>query len=148
MFKPKKILVPTDFSEYSDKALQKALDIAQQSGAEINLLHVITQEIRQCMSDYCFPIEEFQQFVDKMRATAQEDLAKELEKFPVAKEMKITTELREGVPYDQILQFQTEKGSDLIVIASHGRSGITKYLMGSVASHVAKGAKCEVLLVK
>ena len=54
MFKPKKILVPTDFSEYSDKALQKALDIAQQSGAEINLLHVITQEIRQCMSDYCF----------------------------------------------------------------------------------------------
>ena len=148
MFKPKKILVPTDFSEYSDKALQKALDIAQQSGAEINLLHVITQEIRQCMSDYCFTTEEFQQFVDKMRATAQEDLAKELEKFPVAKEVKIITEIREGVPYDQILQSQAEKGSDLIVIASRGRSGITRYLMGSVASHVSKGAKCEVLLVK
>ena len=81
-----------------------------------------------------------------MRATAQEDLAKELEKFPVAKEVKITTEIREGVPYDQILQSQTEKGSDLIVIASHGRSGITRFFMGSVASHVAKGANARYCL--
>ena len=100
------------------------------------------------MSDYCFTTEEFQQFVDKMRATAQEDLAKELEKFPIAKEVKIITEIREGVPYDQILQFQAEKGSDLIVIASRGRSGIAGFFMGSVASHVSKGAQCEVLLVK
>ena len=47
MFLPKKILVPTDFSEYSDRAFQKALDIAQQGGAEITLLNVIGQDIRE-----------------------------------------------------------------------------------------------------
>jgi nucleotide-binding universal stress UspA family protein len=100
------------------------------------------------MADYCFTDEEFKQFTDKLRESAQEEATKQVEKFPESKEVKISIEVREGVPYEEILKYQAEKGSDLIVIASHGRSGIAKYFMGSVASKVLKGAKCEVLLVK
>jgi len=54
----------------------------------------------------------------------------------------------EGIPYEEILKFQEQNEVDLIVIASHGRSAIAKYFLGSVSSNVLKGAKCEVLLVK
>ena len=62
--------------------------------------------------------------------------------------MKASTEVRNGIPYQEILKIQEEKGLDLIVIASHGRSAVTTYLMGNVTSRVLKVAKCQVLLVK
>jgi nucleotide-binding universal stress UspA family protein len=60
----------------------------------------------------------------------------------------LMTVVRQGVPYEEILKYQSENNFDLIVIASHGRSGIAKYLMGSVATKVVNGAKCEVLVLK
>src|SRR5512139_4081848 len=56
MFTPKAILVPTDFSEYSDRAVKEAVDIAAQNNAKIYLLHVVDQ-LQQCAIDYCIPIE-------------------------------------------------------------------------------------------
>jgi len=148
MFKPKKILVPTDFSEYSDKALQKALDIAKEEGSEILFFHVIHDDFQTCVVDYCFTVNEIEAIKSRMFKAATENMQKQLDKFPLSKEVNVSTEVRNGVPYHEILKYQEEKNADLIVIASHGRSGITGYFMGSVASHVAKGAKCEVLLVK
>jgi nucleotide-binding universal stress UspA family protein len=148
MFLPKKILVPTDFSEYSDRAFQKALDIAQQGGAEITLLNVIGQDIRECMSDYCFTPDEFERFKKGIAESSQEYLKKQLQKFTVPQGIPVTTVVRQGVPYEEILKYQSENNFDLIVIASHGRSGIAKYLMGSVATKVVNGAKCEVLILK
>ncbi len=58
MFKPKKILVPTDFSEHSDKALEKALDIAKEEGSEIVFFHVIHEDFQTCVVDYCFTVDE------------------------------------------------------------------------------------------
>lgn len=148
MFKPKKILVPTDFSEYSGKALQKALDIAKEEGSEILLFHVIHADFQICVVDYCFAEEEIEAVKGRIFKAATENMQKQLDNLPLSKEVKVSTEVRNGIPYDEILKFQEEKNVDLIVIASHGRSGITGYFIGSVASHVAKGAKCEVLLVK
>lgn len=148
MFQPKKILVPTDFSEYSDKAVQKALDIAQESGAMITLLHVIGEDIRECMSDYCFTPDELERFKKGLFESSEGYLKRQLEKFPGTQTAKITSAVRQGIPYEEILQYQSNNNFDLIVIASHGRSGIAKYLMGSVATKVIKGAKCEVLVLK
>lgn len=148
MFKPKRILVPTDFSEHSDKALQKALDIWEQSGAEITLLHVISQDIRECMSDYCFTPDELERLRNGFIESSQVYLKTQLNKITVAQAATIKTAVRQGVPYEEILHYQSENDFDLIVIASHGRSGIAKYLMGSVATKVVNGAKCEVLVVK
>jgi universal stress protein A len=148
MFKPKKILVPTDFSEYSSKALQKALDIAKEEGSEILLFHVIHNDFQTCVVDYCFTVDEIESIKSRMFAVSKENMQKELDKFPLSKEVKVSAEVRNGIPYEEILKFQEEKGADLIVISSHGRSAIKTYLMGSVTSRVLKRAKCEVLLVK
>lgn len=148
MFLPKKILVPTDFSEHSDRALQKALDMAQQARAQVTLLHVIVQDIRECMSDYCFTPDEFERFKKGIIVSSEEYLKRQLSKFIIPQGVKVDSTVRQGVPYEEILKHQSENRVDLIVIASHGRSGIAKYLMGSVATKVVSGAKCDVLIVK
>lgn len=148
MFEPKKILVPIDFSEYSAKAVERAIDIAKQNDAEVILLHVITQDVKTCYMDYCLTEDEVKQFEMRMIEGAKDRLQKEPAKFPLASEVKISTEVRTGVPYEEILKFELLNGVDLIVIASQGRSAIAKYFLGSVSSHVLKEAKCEVLLVK
>ena len=53
MFTPKTILVPTDFSESSDRALEKAVDMAEKYNAKVILLHVIDEKVQQCAADYC-----------------------------------------------------------------------------------------------
>jgi len=84
----------------------------------------------------------------RMFAAATENMQKQLDKLSLSKEVNVSTEVRNGIPYDEILKYEEEKGVDLIVISSHGRSAIKTYLMGSVTSRVLKRAKCEVLLVK
>ncbi|MCX8022652.1 MAG: universal stress protein [Syntrophorhabdaceae bacterium] len=148
MLKPTKILVPTDFSEFSDKALNQALDIAIQYKAKVYLLHVVHEQVYSCGGDYCFTPNDLQRMQENIISAAQMNLAKQLEKFPQAKEVEVTTDVMSGLPYEAILKEAEDKGIDLIVISSLGRSGIAKYIIGSVARNVLKGAKCPVLLTK
>ena len=149
MLKPTKILVPTDFSEYSDKALKQALDIAKQYGAKVFLFHVIHEEVHQCVVDYCITEEQLAAVKEQMMSEARASLEKQLAKFPLqTAEVEVVSDVKLGVPYEAILEEGKEKGIDLIVIASLGRTGIAKYLIGSVARNVLKGAKCPVLLTK
>jgi universal stress protein A len=152
MLMPTKILVPTDFSEYSDKALEQALDIAKEYHSKVYLLHVIQTElygpVAWTSSDLGLSKELWQQVRDRYRAERGERMQNQLSKFPQAKEVEVVTNIRLGVPYEEILKEGKEKGIDLIVIASLGRTGIAKYLIGGVARNVAKGSKCPVLLTK
>jgi nucleotide-binding universal stress UspA family protein len=134
MLKPTKILVPTDFSEYSDRALKQALDIAKEYGAEVYVLHVAHEE-SYFLSDF-------------NEAPVREAIQKQLDKFPQSKVVKVIADVRRGLHYEAILEEAEKKNIDLIVIASLGQSGIAKYLIGSVARNVLKGAKCPVLLTK
>lgn len=144
---PQQILVPTDFSPYADKALQEGLFLAKQFNARLHLLHVV-QDIQQCAADYCLEAKLVEEYRTSGIAASKEKLKSELDKYPEAKDLQITTNVRVGRPDDEILKEQVEKNIDLIVIASHGRTGILKTLMGSVADRVSHGAKCEVMLVK
>ena len=147
MFAPKQILVPTDFSTYSDKSLKEAIDIAKQHGSTIHLLHVINI-LHQCSVDYCIDSKVVAELEKQSTERATKMMAEETDKFPEAKAITIIPEIRKGTPYEEILKNQKEKNIDLIVIASHGTTGLLHYFMGSIAEKVTKGAKCPVLLMR
>jgi nucleotide-binding universal stress UspA family protein len=151
MLKPTKILVPTDFSEYSDRALKQAFDIAKHYNAKVFLLHVVHGEGYFSTADFAISTEMMQKINNAAFARAQDSLDKQLYGFPQAQEIEeveVVTNIRQGVPYEEILKEAKEQEIDLIVIASLGRSGISKYLIGSVSRNVLKGARCPVLLTK
>ncbi len=149
MFRPTAILVPTDFSHPSDKALEEALDIAKQYTAKVHLLHVVPQDLDyMCSVDYCMDAGTIQQLTDQARSGATESLQKQLKKFPLAQGVDVVTEVRKGHPAEEILKVQEERGIDLIVMAPLGRAGISKFLLGSVTNNVIKTARSLVLLVR
>jgi universal stress protein A len=148
MFAPKNILVPTDFSKYSDAALKKAVDIATGNDTNIYLLHVIDEQIRQCAVDYCLSIEVVTKLEKDSVKASRDRLKKEAEAIIKSKKLKVIFDVKNGVPSEVILSEQKAKKIDLIIIASHGKTGILKQLMGSVADKVIKGAKCPVIVVK
>ena len=148
MLKPTKILVPTDFSEHSDRALNQALDIAKQYNAKVYLFHTIHLAIHRCAMDYNISEEMIGELKKQAIDAAYNSMKKQLEKFPQSREVEVYTDIATGITYDAILQEAKEKKVDLIVIASLGQSGIAKYLIGGVARNVLKGAICPVLLTK
>jgi universal stress protein A len=147
MFEPKKILVPTDFSKYSDRAVQEAVDIASKYNANVVLLHVIDDNIRQCAADYCLSNEVVKQFEDESMKASKDKLQKSV-KVAELKKVDISLEIKRGVPSEVILDEQLKKGIDLIVIASHGKTGILRHLIGSVTDKVIRAAKCPVLVIR
>jgi len=122
----KTILVPTDFLEPSDIALQIAIDLAKQQKAKIHLLHVLP----------------FLKAADKM-----EMMQKQLAKFTEAKSVEIVPEIRKGKVYEEILKIQTEKNIDLIIIARHNKTESLFTFFRSVTEKVKKYAQCSVLVV-
>ena len=149
MLKPARILVPTDFSEYSDRALAQGLDIAQQYEAKLFLLHVLHGDIYRTVLEFTF-LEEAVRHSTRDRAVdwARESLREQLGRFPRAKDLAVAAHVRWGIPYEEILKEEMEERIDLIVIATLGRSAIARYLIGNVARNVLKGSKCPVLLTK
>jgi universal stress protein A len=148
MLTPTKILVPTDFSGYSDRALGQALDIAKEYRSKVFLLHVVHGNVYGVRLDFIIPDEVMQKINDDIVAWAKKSLQNQLNHFTRAKEVEVATNVRQGIPYDEILKEEKEKGIDLIVIASLGRTGMAKYLIGGVARNVLKGSTCPVLLTK
>jgi len=147
MFTPKTILVPTDFSEFSDRAVRQAADIAEQSNAKIYLLHVV-DKLEQCAIDYCIPLETMMKVQSDSEKEATRKMQEEANRILQSKKIDVAFDVKSGVPFEEILKAQQERKADLIVIASHGRTGILKSLIGSVAERVMREAKCPVLLVR
>ena len=149
MLVPTRILVPTDFSEYSDKALRQALDIAKRYHARVYVLHVIHERMSDRLDDYGLTYPAFIEDMEgEMIDGARKKMETQLGKFPDTKELEVICEAVIGNTPETILEEETKKGIDLIVIASLGKTGIAKYLIGSVARNVLKAAKCPVLLTK
>lgn len=147
MFAPKRILVPTDFSDYSDEALKQALELARQYNSKVYLLHV-AEPVSQCTVDYCSDTSTFRQAEDAEIRKAREMMQEELKKFSEFQEIEVISDIREGEPVQEILKEQEEKGVDLIVMPSHGKTGFIKRLMGQISEKVMEEAKSPVLLVR
>ena len=149
MFAPKKILVPTDFSVYSDNAFNVAIDIAKQYKSGIYLLHVIDDGFQQCAVDYCINEDVLQRIYQESGKSAQDKLQKDAKKFDHdTSGVEITYDVKRGIPYEEILKEQEEKKIDLMVMASHGKTGILHNLMGSVVEKVIRRVKCPLLLIR
>ncbi len=147
MLMPTKILVPTDFSQYSDRALAQAIDIAQEYKAQVYVLHVVSEKIGHSIDDYGLTPRSIKQMETKMINGARKN-SKKIAKFPQVNSLEIFGEVVMGNPAEMIINTQKEKKIDLIVISSLGQTGLAKYLLGSVARNVLKGSTCPVLLTK
>ena len=141
-----RILVPTDFSKHSEVALTYAVALAERFAAEIFLLNVV-QDLALFIPDAVAVAPPIAAPVEQFTAAAQEaldQLAKttRLESFPVHREV------REGTPFYEIIRFAREQDIDLIVMGTHGHTGLTHVLLGSVTEKVVRKAPCPVLTVR
>lgn len=137
----KKILVPTDGSEFAKKAQMHALFLAKVSGAEIVAVSVTENNFVNGL-----PLDdEIYQLNQVLNERSEENL-KEFDKLN-EDDIKITHVIREGSPARVILEVANEEQTDLIVMGSSGKSGFDRFIMGSVADKVVNSAKCAVLVV-
>jgi len=149
MVKFEHILVPTDFSEFSRYALDYAITIAKTFGARITLTH-ITNENELVALQQVSPYFEPGKLEELMRQRESED-QKQLDGFippELTKGIKVETIHKVGIPFVEIIKAAREKGVDLIVMATHGRSGLSHILLGSVAEKVVRKAPCPVLSIR
>ena len=140
-----RILWPTDFSPLAKAALPHAVGLAAEADAELVLLHVLPS-----LAAYATPEVSGALSVSlqrKTRVAAQRELRR-LETQVKAPNIRMHTVLTEGVPFDQILRAARRLRCDLIVLATHGRTGLVHTIMGSVAENVLRRAPCPVLTVR
>ncbi len=140
----KTILCPIDFSEISAKALDYAVFLASYHHAELLILHVVEQLHE--FEHYQILVLTPQELAEKMEKQAYEELNRLTEQ--IKKTVKVETVVRQGKPFVEIIKEAKEKDMDLIVMASHGRTGVSHMLMGSVAEKVVRKASCPVLIVR
>jgi nucleotide-binding universal stress UspA family protein len=140
-----KILVPVDFSEHSVEAVRQAREIAGRFNAELHLVTVVepwppaasmTAELYPVFRDYVLEA--------SARATAQlNELA-----GGIAGSTPVHHVTRAGHVQQEIVKYIEENGIDLVVLGTHGRSGLSHWFMGSVAEKVARFASCSVLIAR
>jgi universal stress protein A len=138
----KRILVPIDFSESSEKALRYALRFAEQFGSSITLLHVIQPMVYP--ADFGYPPTVLDTLDDTVRRQIQERLGR----LASGISGKVKHLIRLGQPYHEITTTAKELDMDLIIISTHGRTGLKHVLMGSTAERVLRHAPCPVLTVR
>lgn len=143
-----KILVPTDFSDSANAALQEACRFAERFGAELHLLHVVDDVV--VFAPHPFPGLP-PMAVENLLADQQKAASQQLAKLPDSEWVKglvVVRSVARGRPADVILEYAKNQSIDLIVQATHGRTGLTHLLLGSVAENVVRRASCPVLTVR
>ena len=145
MFAPKRILVPTDFSEDSDRALREAIDIARSLNAKIFLLHV-DETIPAVGGDYVVSEQTIKAVEKEDERISKAKMFEEIRKVAMEADVEIEVEERHGPTRDEILNYGQEKGVDLIVIEPHSRKGL-KSLLGGITDQLIKEATCPLLVL-
>lgn len=135
-----KILFPTDFSGSSEAALRLATSLAHDTGAQMLIVHVEDPPTPYAANEYMTPV-----MTDSAKRELAELLSNVVPTNPVVRyEHRILT----GDPAREIVQLAAQESVDLIVMGTHGRTGLSRLLMGSVAETVVRRADCPVLTIK
>jgi nucleotide-binding universal stress UspA family protein len=140
----KTILVPSDFSECSDAAVRYGLELARRFDAKLHLLHVIRDPATQpwaaegLSAAMLESVEQWQQRAGARLAAS----------VPAGDAARVTVEVPIAMPYQEILRYAADHAIDLIVMGTHGRSGVSHILLGSIAEKVVRRAPCPVLTVR
>ena len=141
----RRILVPIDFSDHSKKALQYAIPFAEQFKSSIDLLYVVEPTIYP--ADFSFGQVGFPSVEDELRQRGAEEL-QALMRNEIGTRVDSRFAVKTGKAFNEIDQYAKEEGIDLIIIATHGHSGMEHVLFGSTAEKVVRYAPCPVLVVR
>lgn len=142
--KVNRILLPTDLSESADHAMKQAVELAAQRRAKIDVFHVVTLD----EEDPTHLQQKLEDYLDKVEKEVFEDLSTRTETIRsrgIAVEISVA---RSFFPHEAILDRVEETKPDLIVMGTHGRSGVKKLFLGSVAANVVRRASCDVMTVR
>jgi universal stress protein A len=140
----KRILFPTDFSRLSGVALDYASRLAAESGARLYIVHVDDQFLHSAsMGEAGYP------YAALAESEARQAWRDQLSRIkPTVAGVTFEHQFLDGATIEELLQFAKREEIDLIVMGSHGRTGLSRLLMGSVAEAVTRRAECPVLIVK
>ena len=147
MFNVDSIIVPTDFSDYSDLAFRRALDLAEACNAKIVLTHVVVE------APDIFALDRFnkegqKKIMKDLEKQCKESFEEQLTKFPQAQKVDVETKVLRGIPSKEILNLQKKISADMLVIATYGQTAIEEFLWGNTASKLIRYSKCSVLVVR
>ncbi len=138
------ILVPTDFSPFSDLALENAASLAEKFGAKITILHVLTlAEVNALTSQ---PGNPWENVMLNIQNDTREEFQKNAGNYSLVEEPVL--EVAVGEPAEEIAKFAEENGVNLIVMGTHGRTGLASIFLGSVTIGVIKKTCLPVMVVK
>lgn len=146
MIQIERILAPTDFSVHAEHALRYACGLAERLGADLLVLHVLSEIVPTGPDPLLMPVMP-PQFYQDDEDRASRSLQKVLD--PAwGKPRSVSTAVRWGTPAEAIVDFAAEQTADLVVISTHGRSGLSHVLLGSVAERIVREAPCPVLTIR
>jgi nucleotide-binding universal stress UspA family protein len=143
-FKLSHILVPTDFSPNSEKAMCDAIELAKLARAQVTLLHVVPEPSALDYTMQGIPVDEIQGWQDEAAKKLAEQLAKAKLEYQGVESIQ-TIALH---PRDEIVRAATQLSADLLVLSTHGYTGWKHLLFGSDAEQILEHAPCPVLIVR
>jgi universal stress protein A len=145
----KKILAPIDFSPHSMDAMRAAMELAKDVGAEVHLVHVIAPHHTFIPLPLATSAEQSRELAREaaMLEQAEEELA-HLKKDEFGDSNKVFTYAVVGHPVAKLVDYAKEQAIDLIVMATHGRSGVEHILLGGTTEKIVRGAPCSVLVIR
>jgi nucleotide-binding universal stress UspA family protein len=140
-----KILTAIDFSENSDYAFDYALTLAKQFDSQLAILHVINEPVD--LRGFYVPHISFEQLEKEIEEGAEKMMAKFCG-LKMGDFTNFTTSIVTGIPYEEIIRTAEEAAASLIVLGTHGRTGLDHLIFGSTAERVVRGASCPVLTIR
>ena len=147
MIRLQRVLVPIDFSEFGKHALRYGCEFARRFGAELHVMHVV-EDIYPMVPEAGMLLPAQGDYLLELQNSAR----KALEKLPEAEWAHgiadIVRHVGTGTPFLEVIRYAKEHDIDLIVIGTHGRSGLVHMLMGSVAEKIVRKSPCPVLTVR
>jgi len=140
-----KILTAIDFSDSSDFAFEYALTLARQFQAELTVMHVINEPVD--LRGFYVPHISFEQLEKEIEEGAEKMMGTFCQ-TKMGDYTRYTTLVVAGIPYEEIIRKAEESGASLIVLGTHGRTGIDHLIFGSTAERVVRSAACPVLTIR
>ena len=147
MIKIQRILFPSDFSDLSLQGLRYARSFAEAYESELHVLHVVDEASLywMAMGPNSLPVGPS---TEELVEISRKEMGKFVEEHLGGAKFTVVTEVAMGRPFMEIIRYAREQEIDLIVIGTHGRSGLQHALLGSVAEKVVRKAPCPVLTIR
>ncbi|MCX5812857.1 MAG: universal stress protein [Proteobacteria bacterium] len=140
----KKIVCPIDFSEFTNDIIKYAVSLAKKYDAELHFFHVIPN------LNYFTPYESFltPENLVLIEKNIEKEVEKDFEKIIKGIDISVIKVIKTGVTFIEIIDYIKEENIDLVVMGTHGRSGIEHILIGSVAEKILRRSPCPVLIIR